>query len=448
MANFTHFFLKKLDSFSKDRKALIYENTTYNYEDLIQNILYKIKKLEKFPEGSIIGIIGDYDIDNISMLLACIEKRFIVVPFVNNDEISNKLHEGQVDFLYYQDNIKTLSPPFPKHQILQDLKKLTKSGLILFSSGSTGKPKAIVHNLDNLLNSYMNKNSKTMNILLFLMFDHIGGLNTLFHTLSIGACGIAIKERKDIYLLAKTIQKYQISLLPASPSLLNLVLLSDVSSYLDCVKIITYGTESMPDSLLLRLKKTFPKVKFHQTFGTTEVGIAQTKTSENTFKLEGMEYKIKNGELWIKSKTQTLGYINADNSVFDNDGFFATGDLVEVTYKDNQEYLKIIGRSKEIINVGGEKVSPQEIENTILQINGIQDCIVYGEYNPITGQSITTEVVIDNNILPNDKMELKKIIREFCKNSLPKYKIPTKVILMETLNLGTRFKKSRLNKTS
>lgn len=443
MASFTHFFLQKLDSFKKDQTALSYEDIAYSYGDLIKNILHQIKKLEKFPKGSIIGIIGDYDIDSISMLLACIEKRFIVVPFVNDDEISNKLLEGQVDFIYHQDNIKTLNPPSIKHGILQDLQKLNKSGLILFSSGSTGKPKAIVHNLDNILNSYINKNSKSMNILLFLMFDHIGGLNTLFHTLSIGACGIAIKERRNIYLLAKTIQKYQISLLPASPSLLNLMLLSDVSKYLDCVKIITYGTESMPDSLLLRLKKIFPKVKFHQTFGTTEVGIAQTKTSENTFKLEGMEYKIKNNELWIKSKTQTLGYINADNSVFDEDGFFATGDLVQVTHKNNQEYLKIIGRSKEIINIGGEKVSPQEIENIILEIKGIQDCIAYGEPNPITGQSITLEVVIDENILPSDSLELKKIIREFCKNSLPKYKIPTKVIPTQALDLSTRFKKNR-----
>lgn len=443
MASFTHFFLQKLSSFEKDKIALFYENTAYSYGDLIENIFHQIKRLEKFPKGSVVGIIGDYDMNSISMLLACVEKRFIIVPFVSNDEISNKLHEGQVDFLYDQDHIKTLNPPSMKHKILQDLQKLNKSGLILFSSGSTGKPKAIVHNLDNILNSYLNKNAKSMNILLFLMFDHIGGLNTLFHTLSIGACGIAIKDRKNIYLLAKTIQTHQISLLPASPSLLNLILLSDVSRYLDCVKIITYGTESMPDSLLLRLKKIFPKVKFHQTFGTTEVGIAQTKTSENSFKLEGMEYKIKNNELWIKSKTQTLGYINADNSVFDEDGFFATGDLVQITHKNNQEYIKIIGRSKEIINVAGEKVSPQEIENIVLEINGIQDCLVYAEPNPITGQSVTLEVVIDTNILPNDALELKKIVREFCKDFLPKYKIPTKVIPTQALNLGTRFKKSR-----
>lgn len=443
MASFTHFFLQKLDSFEKDKIALFYENIAYSYGDLTEKILYQIKRLEKLPKDSIVGIIGDYDINSVSMLLACVEKRLIVVPFVSNDEISNKLYEGQVDFLYHQDNIETSNPPFTKHKILQDLQKLGKSGLILFSSGSTGKPKAILHNLDNILNSYMNKNSKPMNILLFLMFDHIGGLNTLFHTLSIGACGIAIKDRRNIYLLAKTIQKYEISLLPASPSLLNLILLSDVSKYLDCVKIITYGTESMPDSLLSRLKKIFPRVKFHQTFGTTEVGIAQTKTSENTFKLEGMEYKIKNNELWIKSKTQTLGYINADNSVFDEDGFFPTGDLVQITHKNNQEYLKIIGRSKEIINIGGEKVSPQEIENIVLQIRGIQDCLIYGEPNPITGQSITLEVVIDENILPNDGLELKKIVREFCKNFLPKYKIPTKVIPRNALNLSTRFKKNR-----
>ncbi|ECZ0273109.1 long-chain fatty acid--CoA ligase, partial [Campylobacter jejuni] len=290
----------------------------------------------------------------------------------------------------------------------------------------------------------LNKKSKKLNILLFLMFDHIGGLNTLFNCLSMNACAIAIKERKNIEALAQTIEKYQISLLPASPSLLSLMLVANViEKYnLSSLKIISYGTEKMPEALLVKLKQTFPKVKFHQTFGTSEVGIAQTKSFGNYFKLENIAYKIINNELFLKSNMQSLGYLNADNSVFTNDGYFATGDLVEVINENGEEYIKIIGRNKEVINVGGEKVLPQEVEGILMQIPFIQDCLVYGQNNPLTGQSVCVKIVLEQNENPAN-LEAKKEIRLFCKDKLASYKIPTKVEIVQKLEISERFKKIR-----
>lgn len=98
--------------------------------------------------------------------------------------------------------------------------------------------------------------------------------------------------------------------------------------------MITYGTEPMPDSLLLKLKTFFPRVKFLQTFGTSETGISQTtsKSSDSTFlKIDdpNTEIKIVRGELWIRSKTQVMGYLNSSLERFTEDGWFKTGDLVE-----------------------------------------------------------------------------------------------------------------------
>ena len=213
------------------------------------------------------------------------------------------------------------------------------------------------------------------------MFDHIGGLNTLFNVLSLGACGITLKNRKDMQEIAKSIQDYKIALLPASPSLLHLFLLSNPTQLYDLssLRLITYGTEKMSDFLLAKLKNAFPKVRFHQTFGASEIGITQTTTKDNFIRLDNMEYKIVNNELFIKSHTNALGYLNSDNSVFDDKGYFATGDLVEVKNINGEEYIKIIGRAKEVINVGGEKVIPQEVEGVLLQIPFISDCVVYGE---------------------------------------------------------------------
>ena len=143
--------------------------------------------------------------------------------------------------------------------------------------------------------------------------------------------------------------------------------------------MITYGTEPMPDSLLLKLKTAFPRVKFLQTFGTSETGISQTtsRSSDSTFlKIDdpNTEIKIVKGELWIRSKTQVMGYLNSSMERFTEDGWFKTGDLVE---EASDGYIKIVGRSKELINVGGEKVLPSEVESVLFQIPNLVDCIVY-----------------------------------------------------------------------
>ncbi|MCW0188842.1 ANL family adenylate-forming protein [Campylobacter lari] len=443
MHNFKNIFLRKIFS-NKDNNALIYENILYTYSQLSENVLKNINLLNSTKNNNIIGIIGDYDFESISLLLACIELNKIIVPFVDEKEIENKLKEVRCDLVFNNGKIILKNNDSINHPLVDRLIKENKSGLILFSSGSTGKPKAIIHDLDKITSSYLNKKTKNINILLFLMFDHIGGLNTIFNCLSMNACGVAIKDRKNVEYLAENIEKYKISLLPASPSLLSLMLAFNVMNDYDfsSLRLITYGTEKMPETLLDKLKQEFPKVKFHQTFGTSEVGITQTKSYKDFIKLENVEYKIIEGELYLKSNTQSLGYLNADNSVFTDDGYFASGDLVEVINENGEEYIKIVGRNKEIINVGGEKVLPQEVEGIIFQIPFIQDCLVYGQSNPLTGQSVCLKVVLtkEKNI---NSLELKKEIRLFCKDKLASYKIPTKVDIVESLEVSERFKKVR-----
>ena len=206
--------------------------------------------------------------------------------------------------------------------------------------------------------------------------------------------------------------------------------------------MITYGTETMPESLLNRLKEAFPKVKFLQTFGTSETGIANTssKSSNSTFmKIDDpkLEYKIVENELWLKSKTQVMGYLNSSMDSFTSDGWFKTGDLVQAT---EDGYIKIVGRNKEVINVGGQKVLPLEVESIILEISEIEDCVVYGETNIITGQTVVCDVVLKEELSQN---EIKKIVRKFCKDKLDIYKIPTKVNIVSKINFTDRFKKIR-----
>lgn len=439
------FILEKFKSFNS-KNAIVFEDRIYSYEEFIKQIKDYKNILDKQNIFSkVVVILGDYSFYNLALFFALYENKNIIAPITSNIK---KVQDDFIEESFCQTIIKTdeknlliqnLKTTF-SHNIIDNLREKNSSGLILFSSGSTGKPKAMIHNLDTLIDSFKDKKDKSMNMLVFLMFDHIGGLNTVFNALCMGAC-LIIPKIKDAKTICELIEKYKIMVLPSSPTFLNLILISEeYKNYdLSSLRMITYGTETMPQSLLLKLKEVFPKVKFLQTFGTSETGISTTssKSSNSLFmKLEDIngEYKIVENELWLRSKTQVLGYLNASMDSFTSDGWFKTGDLVEV----DGEYIKIIGRAKEVINVGGQKVLPAEVESIILEMEEISDCMVYAEQNAITGQTVVCDVVL------NKKIEnIKKRVRVFCKDRLDTYKIPTKVNVVDKTNFSDRFKKIR-----
>ena len=179
-----------------------------------------------------------------------------------------------------------------------------------------------------------------------------------------------------------------------------------------------------------------------QTFGTSETGISTTSSysSTSTFlKIDdpNTEYKIIDGELWLRSKTQIMGYLNSSMERFTNDGWFRTGDMVE----EKDGYIKIVGRNSDIINVGGEKVLPSEVESILFQMPHVNDVIVYGESNPITGQMVVAKVLYDQEV---KLLELKKLVVDFCSDKLTRYKIPAKVVKMSEAEYTERFKKKRI----
>lgn len=442
---------KMVDKFKDNTQiAIIYDGKKYSYNELY----IKIKEIESFikdkiKSGEVVAILADYSFVSIALFFALYENKNIIAPITSTSkkEIDGKVKESfstKIINLENENLVITNIKSEASHKIINDLQTSKCAGLILFSSGSTGAPKAMIHNLDTLVDSYGDKKQKQINMLVFLMFDHIGGINTMLNILSMNATMI-IPQNRNADDICKLIEEYKIAVLPSSPTFLNLILINrSYEKYdLSSLRMITYGTETMPEGLLGRLKAVFSKVKFLQTFGTSETGIAATssKSSSSTFMKiddENLEYKIVDNELWLRSKTQILGYLNRSMESFTNDGWFKTGDLVEL---DNEGFIKIIGRNKEIINVGGQKVLPSDVESVLLGMDEIEDCLVYGEQNAITGQSVSCDVVLKSGIEADG---FKILVRKFCKDKLDSFKIPTRVNVVQKTEFTERFKKSRI----
>ena len=442
---------KMVDKFKdNDQTAIIYDGKKYSYNELY----IKIKEIESFikdkiKSGEVVAILADYSFVSIALFFALYENKNIIAPITSTSkkEIDGKVKESfstKIINLENENLVITNIKSEASHKIINDLQTSKCAGLILFSSGSTGAPKAMIHNLDTLVDSYGDKKQKQINMLVFLMFDHIGGINTMLNILSMNATMI-IPQNRNADDICQLIEEYKIAVLPSSPTFLNLILINrSYEKYdLSSLRMITYGTETMPEGLLGRLKAVFSKVRFLQTFGTSETGIAATssKSSSSTFMKiddENLEYKIVDNELWLRSKTQILGYLNRSMESFTNDGWFKTGDLVEL---DSEGFIKIIGRNKEIINVGGQKVLPSEVESVLLGMDEIEDCLVYGEQNAITGQSVSCDLVLKSGVEADG---LKILVRKFCKDKLDNFKIPTRVNVVQKTEFTERFKKSRI----
>ncbi|MEZ8967561.1 fatty acid--CoA ligase family protein [Vibrio breoganii] len=434
-----------------NKNAIVDDYGAFSYTELSkQSEIFYQKICNDVKPGQVVVLLSDYNYYSIALLLALLKQKAIIVPIVskNEEEIASRIKVANCDWLLHLNKedvqLRKSETISSKHQLVLNLIDKNHSGLILFSSGSTGEPKAMIHDFDHLVDSFQGKKTKNLSMLVFLMFDHIGGLNTLLNTLSMGA-RVVLPENRNPDYVGSLIEKYKVNVLPSTPTFLNMLLMAKVNEKynLKSLKMITYGTETMPKSVLLKLKDVFPRARLMQTFGTSETGIAQT-TSKSSDSLDmkfddpNTEYKIVNDELWLRSNTQVLGYLNADMSSFTEDGWFQTGDLVELS---GDGYIKIVGRSKEVINVGGEKVLPNEVESVILELDIVDDCMVYSEKNAITGQAVAVQLVLHEGV---SEKEAKKLIRNHCRTKLDTYKVPARLKFSDRTNFSDRFKKLRL----
>lgn len=399
-------------------------------------------KDRKIPPGAVVTLESDYGIDAVALFLAVIDNRNTVVPLSTDAQAQHDtfVQIAEVEYRLSPAGKCEATGAQATHPMYATLRERQHPGLVLFSSGSTGKPKAAVHDLARLLEKFQTPRHAYRTIV-FLQLDHIGGVNTLLYALSNGGAVIVPRDRSP-RSVCEAIETYKATLLPTSPTFLNLLLLSgehqrrDLSS----LALITYGTEPMPASTLERVAQSFPSVKLLQTYGMTELGILRSQSRDSGSLWvrvggEGYETKVIDGRLWVRARSAMLGYLNAP-SPFDADGFMDTGDQVEV----DGDWLRILGRVSDIINVGGSKVYPAEVESVLLGLDNVDDVVVHGEPQPITGQMVVATIRLRQ---PEAGDQLKIRLRQYCAGRLASYKVPVKIRVVDGPIHSQRFKRVR-----
>lgn len=394
--------------------------------------------------GSVVAVHGDFSPQSSAALLALFAMRAIAVPLtaLPGRQLAEFMDMAGVALEVWPEETR-LQPRIvvAEPDLVKAFRLAREPGLIVFSSGSSGKPKGILQNVERVLRKFVTRRPAWRTVM-FLMFDHFGGINTFLSTFAYGGTAVFLPSRNP-HAVARVIAEAKATLLPTTPTFLNLLLGSGayLSHDLSSIRLITYGTEVMPEETLRRAREAFPNAVLKQTYGLSELGVlrSQSEAEESLWvKIggEGFETKVVDGQLYIRSEANMVGYLNAPNP-FDADGWMATGDEVEV----RGDYIRILGRQSDLINVGGQKVFPSEVEQVLLAQENVGEASVFGVKHPIMGQAVQARISLLYEEAPDAVISR---LRKACLQSLARYKVPIRFLIADQAELASdRFKKLR-----
>lgn len=324
----------------------------------------------------------------------------------------------------------------------------TQDATILFTSGSAGSPKAVLHSLEN---HYYNARGSNWNIpikpgdrwLLSLPLYHVGGLAILFRVILAGGTVVLPDENLT---LEKVLQNFDITHISLVPTQLKRLLRREENlTALRNMKAVLLGGAPIPDHLIQQAMAN--KITVFTSYGSTEMSsqITTTAAGDSLAELNSAgrllpyrELRIdEESEILVRGKTLFKGYLEKGklNSARDDDGWFHSGDLGIMNEKG---YLKILGRKDNMFISGGENIYPEEIEQELCQLDGVQDAVVVAVKHAEFGKRPVAFVKTADNseyILTSLKGRLRQI--------LPAYKVPDKFFPWPEWNDTSRMKINR-----
>ena len=398
-------------------------------------------------EGSVVAVLGEFSPQTCALFFALLQARAIAVPFTKavHAELDRFMEIAGVEFSIAVDAADEATvravPGVAPNALIETFRRERMPGLVVFTSGSTGEPKGILHNCEHVMKKFVAERPGWRSIL-FLLMDHFGGFNTFLGAFAYGGTAVCVADRSP-EAVCQAVQSARATLLPTTPTFINLLIASNVYRAYDLssVRLITYGTEVMPEATLAKAHRIFPNAQIKQTYGLSELGVLRSK-SESDASLwvkiggDGFEVKIVDDVLWVRSEANMVGYLNAP-SPFDAEGWMCTGDHVET----KGDFMRIAGRKSDMINVGGQKVFPAEVETVLLEAPNVREATVYGGPHPIMGNVVLARVSLAE---PEPAESVTERLRAHCVKRLQKFKVPVRfAVVAQGAQHSDRFKKVR-----
>ncbi len=326
---------------------------------------------------------------------------------------------------------------------------------ILYTSGTTGTPKGVMLSHANLVGNAVSVSSEVLNItaqdtlLLFIPLSHSGGITTLLWAFAKGARTVLM----DIFHPQKTLEiiaREKVSVVHGVPTAWIKMAAAANSFDLSALRLGIMGAAPCPAEVVREVNRAIPGCSLRIAYGLTETAplLCVTRNGDRAERrvdsvgraLPGVELRVVDdeqgaeippgqiGELVCRGYNVMQGYFDAPEitaQVVDAEGWLHTGDLVTM---DEDGYVRVVGRKKEMIVRGGFKIYPREVEEFLFTHPGIQNAAVVGIPEPVYGESVWAFVV------PKDRAELDpNEIIEFCRARIANFKVPQTVRIVDDL---------------
>jgi len=310
-----------------------------------------------------------------------------------------------------------------KADLISRLNDKSNTNVTIYTSGTTGIPKSVTHSLNTLTRNVRIGENFSHSIWGFAYNPtHIAGIQVFLQALFNGNTIVRVfglETREAAYC----INEYCVTHISATPTFYRL-LIAEGNTYKSVIRVSS-GGEKLDEMLLMKLKSSFPNASIKNIYASTEGGTL-LEANGNSFSIpEKLKHfiKLENNEIVIhKSLMGENDFISSE--------WYHTGDMVEVIAEN--EFI-IVGRENQMINVGGYKVNPAEIEEMINKLDGIGGVRVYSKKNSVIGNIICCDIVRLN-------LEINEaFIRTKLAQVLQEYKIPrivNFVNIIETTRTG------------
>lgn len=308
-----------------------------------------------------------------------------------------------------------------KEDLISNLKKTGANWKItLFTSGTTGIPKKVTHDFQSISRFVKISDQNKSSVWGFAYNPtHMAGIQVFLQALLNGNSIVNLFGLKPNEIFGE-IEENKITHLSATPTFYRLLLPCENSFH--SVLRITSGGERFNEKAIKQFKDIFPNAKITNVYATTETGTLFASKDEIFSVKAEFEHliRVEDGELVIHNSLMGITEINIKD-------WYNTGDLIEVL-SENPLKFKFISRKTDMINVGGYKVNPIEVEEVILTISGIKNVRVYSKSNSVLGNVICCDVVCDSD------QESESSIRKFLQSKIQEFKIPRIIRFVDELS--------------
>jgi len=417
-----------------------------------------VDRLRELSGRSVLMAVSDQLISGLVMTeIDGVARRMLLCPpDLNADHLQSVMDDADIDAVvtdhperWRDSHVKLVVPAGPPARAALQVKTERATEWLMLTSGTSGVPKIVGHTLEALTGAIVADGAARSAAVWATFYDirRYGGLQIFLRAIVGGGSMVLSSPHEALADHVARLQARGVTHISGTPSHWRKLLMSGSTSQF-FPRYVRLSGEIADQAVLDGLSAAFPAASIGHAYASTEAGVGfAVNDGREGFPADivgvnrdGVEMKVEDGSLRIRSRRTAHAYIGRNAAeLTDRDGFVDTGDMVE---RRGDRY-HFVGRRGGIINIGGLKVHPEEIEAVVNRQPEVRMSRAKSRRSPITGGIVVVDVILADDADAGRSDEIRKAILADCKASLAPHKVPAMIKFVPSLDLTAAGKLAR-----